>query len=285
VHFVTGAALGRRDGESHPLLKRAAAMFRPEHHNAIYHKREHAKRSRGAHASAPKRRRHGKLHHHHGDEEGGPRNADTSFMDEKQLERSLNLGVERIASLCHDGLDVYVAILKAVDEVNAKADRDSNLAVIGGEQLAAWFDILAEGRHRKRKRRRRRKRGPTQGSALEVFLAKEEAKYHVEPAPRVANRGPEIREAMRGMLDAWRDLVRQTKEMLAKETERLRKEMMKNTKSKINSKDEERRYYQWVIFSAWKLYLIHKIRARRRAARRAKFQAVSGKPRGVPVFF
>ena len=250
-------------------------MFRPEHHPVVHNKpapRFGVGHKPRAHLNTKRKNRGGRSGRHDDEERGRRNQPEGAFMDEKQLERSLNLGVERIASLCHDGLDLYLAIHKAVDEVNAKADRDSNLAVVSGEQLAAWFDILAEGRHRKRRRRRLKKRGTRHGSALAIYTQKEEAKNHVEPPPRVANRGPEIREVMRRMLEGWRDVVREAQSQLRNESERLRAEMAMRSRTKTTSKDEERRYYLWVVYSAWKLYRLHRSRAEKRAARRAKFQ-------------
>ena len=229
------------------------------------------------HQHSPKRRARGKGKH---DEERGHKKK-APFMDEKQQERALNLGVERIVAMCHDGIGVYDAIVKAVGEVNAKANRDCNLARVTGEQLARWFDMLVEGRHRKRRQRRERRKNKP-GSALEVFQRKEEERLHVEAPPRVAHRSTQIREVMRVMLRAWNTQVGISNEAMANEAEHLRMEMSKQCIGKTNSKDEERRYYKWVIFCSWKLYHRRILIARRRAQRRAKFKGAIAKALVIP---
>ena len=52
----------------------------------------------------------------HDEERSGRKKA--PFMDEKQLERSLNFGAERLYAMIHDGYGLYDATLKACEEVN-----------------------------------------------------------------------------------------------------------------------------------------------------------------------
>ena len=84
------------------------------------------------------------------------------------------------------------------------------------------------------------------------------------------------------MLRAWNTQVGISKEAMAKEAEHLRMEMSKQCIGKTNSKDEERRYYKWVIFCSWKLYHRRILIARRRAQRRAKFKGAIAKALVIP---
>ncbi|KAK7241235.1 hypothetical protein SO694_00051277 [Aureococcus anophagefferens] len=212
----------------------------------------------------------------HDEERSGRKKA--PFMDEKQLERSLNFGAERLYAMIHDGYGLYDATLKACEEVNFKAGRDGNLAEVHPVQLAGWFDMMLEGRHQRRGRRRREKRkrrGPEPGSALETYLQTEEAKNAVEAPPRVAHRSSEVRDAMRAMLAAWREQVILTREQIAREAEALKEEMRLNNLKMAGAKggkEQERRYYKWVCFTALKFYLRRRRIEKKRAARRARFQ-------------
>ena len=212
----------------------------------------------------------------HDEERSGRKKA--PFMDEKQLERSLNFGAERLYAMIHDGYGLYDATLKACEEVNFKAGRDGNLAEVHPVQLAGWFDMMLEGRHQRRGRRRREKRkrrGPEPGSALETYLQTEEAKNAVEAPPRVAYRSSEVRDAMRAMLAAWREQVILSREQIAREAEALKEEMrLQNLKmaGAKGGKEQERRYYKWVCFTALKFYLRRRRIEKKRAARRARFQ-------------
>ena len=212
----------------------------------------------------------------HDEERSGRKKA--PFMDEKQLERSLNFGAERLYAMIHDGYGLYDATLKACEEVNFKAGRDGNLAEVHPVQLAGWFDMMLEGRHQRRGRRRREKRkrrGPEPGSALETYLQTEEAKNAVEAPPRVAYRSSEVRDAMRAMLAAWREQVILSREQIAREAEALKEEMRLNNLKMAGAKggkEQERRYYKWVCFTALKFYLRRRRIEKKRAARRALFQ-------------
>ena len=245
----------------------------------------------GSYAAHHKKRRRPVVAH---DEESARRKK-APFMDEKQLERSLNLGVERMFAMTrYDGYGMYDAICKAVEEVNFKASRDGNLASIDPLQIAGWFDMLMEGRDERRRRSKgrssskkkkaasasRRGGAPQPGSALETYVRVTEEKTRVEAPPRVAYRSTEIREAMRQQLRAWRQQVIDTRDQLAREAQALKEEMGRQNAKMAggrSGKAEEQRYYKWVCFSAWKLEHRRSRIEKRRAARRKKFQGAISK--------